>query len=277
MEPLRTFGHQNVKNLLDLQLKSGKFSHAYLFTGPEGVGKKILALELAGKILGTDNLSVHPDFAILDQTEDISVERIQQFMEGLSFKPFLGKYKVAIVNNAHLMNTQSSNALLKTLEEPSASTILILVSANKNLLPTIVSRCQTFFLNSFTVKQLKQFADERNLRTDGEILKLSFGSVARLMALQDKTVLVREQNSIQEFEDIKKGTKADRLLAISKFAELETPDMNNLFRSWLFWQRQALNKNANLYWGMSPLLAALDQLNTNKNKKLILQDLFLKI
>src|ERR1700722_14658809 len=100
METWQTFGHENAKKILDLQLKSGKLAHAYLFAGPQGVGKKTLALELAGKILSSQNLPIHPDFAILDQTESISVERMQQFMEGLSFKPFLGAKKVAIINNA---------------------------------------------------------------------------------------------------------------------------------------------------------------------------------
>ncbi len=271
METWQTFGHQSAKKLLDLQLKSGKLAHAYLFSGPEGVGKKILALELAAKILKTQNLGVHPDFAILDQAESISVERVQQFMEGLSFKPFVGAKKVAIINNAQLMNTQSANALLKTLEEPSQSTILILISVNKNLLPTIVSRCQTFVFNGFSLEQLKDFARGRELKDDDEILKLSFGSAARLLQLQDRDKLARQADSIKEFEQIKAGAKWGRLLAIARFADLEIPDLYQLFTSWLLWARQGD------YWGIPPLLAALQQLNTNKNKKLILQDLFLHL
>ena len=265
METWQTFGHQNIKRLLDLQLKSGKFPHAYLFFGPEGLGKKMLSLELAAKILGTEKLSNHPDFAILDQEEEIGVERMQQFMEGLGFKPFMGKYKVAIVNNAQLMNTQSSNALLKTLEEPSASTILILISANKNLLPTIISRCQVFNFNAFTVNQLRDFAKEGNLKADEKLLKLSFGSVGKLMQLQDTQNFVDEENKITDFEKLKAGHMADRLTAISQYAELETPDLRRLFNSWLFWQPSL------------HLLNAINLLETNKNKKLILQDLFLKI
>lgn len=271
METWQIFGHQNAKKLLDLQLKSGKFSHAYLFSGPEGVGKKSLALELAGKILNSQNLSTHPDFVILDQTDDIGVERVQQFMEGLSFKPFMGRYKVAVINNAHLMNTQSANALLKTLEEPSESTILILISANKNLLSTIISRCQTIAFNSFSVQQLKDFAAAKDLRAGGEILKLSFGSPARLLQLQDPNELTTQSSGVQDFEQIKSGARAERLLAIARFADFEVPDLRQLFVSWLMWARQ------NDYWVMPPLLGALEQLNTNKNKKLILQDLFLKL
>jgi DNA polymerase-3 subunit delta' len=265
MDAWQTFGHTNIKKLLDLQLKSGKFPHAYLFFGPAGLGKKKLALELAAKILSTEKLSNHPDFAILDQEEEIGVERAQQFMEGLGFKPFIGKYKVAVINNAQLMNTQSANALLKTLEEPSASTILILISANKNLLSTIISRCQVFNFNAFTLNQLKDFAKEQKIQSDEHLLKLSFGSVGRLLELQDSQKLSEEKEKIADFEKIKSGAVADRLTAISKYAELETPDLRQLFSSWLFWQ-------PSLY-----LLNAINLLETNKNKKLILQDLFLKI
>jgi DNA polymerase-3 subunit delta' len=271
METWQTFGHGNAKKVLDLQLKSGKLAHAYLFCGPQGIGKKTLALELAGKILNTQNLNTHPDFVILDQTEEIGVERTAQFMEGLSYKPFVGAKKVAIINNAELMNIQSSNALLKTLEEPSQSTILILVSANKNFLATIVSRCQTFNFNNFSLKQLKEFADKEGLQSSEEILKLSFGSVSKLLQLQNRDELAKQDKSIKDFEQIKAGAKADRLLAIAKFADLEALDLKQLFASWLMWARQSN------YSAMLALLGALQQLNTNKNKKLILQDLFLKI
>ncbi len=60
-----TFGHNQVKRILDLQLTSGRFAHAYLFLGPESVGKKMLALELAKKILGVSQLNNHPDFSLL--------------------------------------------------------------------------------------------------------------------------------------------------------------------------------------------------------------------
>ncbi len=277
MDSWKTFGHFNNKKLLELQLKSGKFAHAYLFVGPEGVGKKLMALELAQKILQTGNLNTHPDFAILDQVEDINVERMQQFMEGLSFKPFVGLKKVAVINNAHLMNNQSANALLKTLEEPSASTVLILVSANKNLLSTIISRCQTFFFNSFSLGQLKEFCSANEVNASDELLKLSFGSIGRLIKLQDGEFLEKEKSNIKELENLERSQSADRLLTIAKFAEWETPDLQSLFSSWLFWQRQSLAINMGARKSMPYMLSALEQLNTNKNKKLILQDLFLKL
>src|SRR5574340_798591 len=111
----QTFGHESVKRVLDKQLKLKKFPHAYLFFGPEGVGKKTLALEFAAKILGAGNLSVHPDFQILEEADNIAVERTREFIASLGFKPLAAKYRVAVVNDAQNLSSQSGNALLKTL------------------------------------------------------------------------------------------------------------------------------------------------------------------
>ena len=110
-----TFGFEAVKNILDKQMKAGKLAQAYLFCGPEGIGKKTLAVELAKKILQTENVSNHPDFQILSEEGEISVERVRQFIAGLSYKPFFAEKKVAIIDSAQNLNTQSGNALLKTL------------------------------------------------------------------------------------------------------------------------------------------------------------------
>lgn len=272
----QTFGHENVKRILDLQLQSGQLSHAYLFYGPEGIGKKTLALELAGKILESDErIMSHPDFSILDQTDEIKVEQMQQFMTGLSFKPFVAAKKVAIINNAQLMNTQSSNALLKTLEEPSPSTVLILISSNKNLLSTILSRCQVFSFNEFTKQQLQEFAHQHQVAADRDVLEFSFGRIGRLLELQDTKIFQSEKLFVSEFEKLQKSTEAERLLAIGQFAEKEPQELQKLFTTWLFWQRQHLNGQS--VRSITQLLEALRQLETNKNKKLILQDLFLKM
>lgn len=283
MTTWHTFGHENIKKILDLQMRSGKLSHGYLFCGPEGIGKKELALEFAQKILiqtknsSGSSLQSHPDFSILDQIEEISMERMHQFMEGLSFKPFVSSKKIAIINNAHLLNTQSSNALLKTLEEPSPSTILILISANKDVLPTILSRSQFFSFNLFTESQLTIFAQEKNILATTESVMLSFGRIDRLLSLQDKKKLEYEKNIISQFEELQISPEAERLLAVNRFAELEPEDLRNLFLSWTFWKLQQLRSNTSSYKMVGSLLEALAQLQTNKNKKLILQSLFLRI
>ena len=168
------FGHETIKNILEKQLSAGVFPHAYLFVGPQGVGKKALGLELAQKILGAENVTGHPDFLLLDVEGEIKMESALEFISRLSLKPFIGKYKVAIINNAENLNQQSGNALLKTLEEASGSTIIILVAGFGKLLPTIVSRCQTFNFHGFSKEELVTHSANLSLKATQEMIDLSF-------------------------------------------------------------------------------------------------------
>jgi len=282
MSDWNTYGHEQVKRILDLQLQSGNLSHAYVFFGPEGIGKKMLAQEFAEKILRLSDTShapfaSHPDAAILDGGAEITVEHMHIFMEGLSYKPFRAQKKVAIMNDAHLMNTQSSNALLKTLEEPSPSTIVILISTHKNLMPTILSRCQVFSFSSFTDTQMGAYLSQAGIQPPASQVLLSFGRIGRLLQLQDAAELAAEQKRIQQFTELKKNQIAERILAIKDFSELEVNDLQKLMTTWLLWQRQVINEDQRSYPIAHHVQESLRQLQTNKNKKLILQNLFLHI
>jgi DNA polymerase-3 subunit delta' len=275
----QTFGHDNVKNILSKQLAMEVFPHAYLFAGPEGVGKKTLALEFAQRILGAGHLKQHPDFKLLADSEgQIPVEEVRDFIGGLGYKPFAAKRKVAILDNAQNLNVQSSNALLKTLEEPSESTILILIASGKQLLPTIVSRCQVFNFNAFTAKQLESYAKAKKLKAGPDILALSFGSIGRLEnLLKDKESEQKSAQVISRYRSLRGGRTADRLLAVSEFSELETKELESLLEDWYYWQAGNLREDPVGYKASAALGEALAQLKTNKNKKLILQGLFLSI
>jgi DNA polymerase III subunit delta' len=273
-----TFGHDLIKQTLGKQLAAGIFPHAYLFYGPEGVGKKTLALEFTQKILDSTQLNQHPDFQILEEGGQISVERIRDFIASLSFKPFLAKKKVAIINDAQNLNLQSSNALLKTLEEPKPGTILILIASGRQLLPTIVSRCQAFNFNLFTEKQLREYAALRGLETSGQTAALSFGSISKLVRLaQDNNFSRETREKIESFEKLQAGTAADRLLAIANFSDMETEALEQTIACWYFWQAGNLRDRPLKYKVVEALGEALVQLQGNKNKKLILQGLFMKI
>jgi DNA polymerase-3 subunit delta' len=269
----QTFGHKTLKNILQKQLAANKVSSTYLFLGPEGVGKKTLALELAGKILGADRLDNHPDYQLFDAQGEITVEQTLEFMSRLSYKPFLAGKKVAIINNAQNLNLQSGNALLKTLEEPSPSTIIILISSQK-LLPTIMSRCQVLYFNSFSFGQLAEFD-----KTAGqEIVSLSFGSIARLKKLrEDKNYLEEEKQVISFLEDLKKKKPSARLSLVSVLAEKESQELENNFLTWLKWETSLLKQKTPAWKALDALQGAILSLSRNQNKKLILQRLFLNI
>jgi len=274
----KIFGHQAIKNILNKQLSAGVFPHAYLFIGPQEVGKRTLALEFAQKILGTHNLANHPDFLELNQETEITMEPALAFIGRLSLKPFVGKYKVAIINNAENLNQQSGNALLKTLEEPSDSTIIILVAGFGKILPTIYSRCQIFNFNSFISEQLTDFAGREGLKINQEILDLSFGSFGRLKRLvQDKEFFTAQKDAVTQFDKMSQAGKGQKLAMISDFADMEETDLESLLNCWMFWQFGKLRVQPRDFGKVSAIVEALQGLKRNFNKKLVLQSLFLKI
>ena len=274
----KVFGHSHVTRILEKQLETGQLAHAYLFFGPEGLGKKLLALDFARKALGTENLDTHPDFSLVDGSEEgVSAEAARQLMSELGTKPFFGGRKVVVVDGAQNLNLSSSNALLKTLEEPAGSAIVILV-ASRRLLPTIVSRCQVFRFNRFSQDQLAAFARAAGLAPKQEHLALSFGSPARLARLlSDEAFLAAEQQSLAGFLEIQALPKGERLVRIPEYAEMEPAELEKLFAAWSQQAVTQLGDRPALRRAIAGLEAAQQQLRTNKNKKLILQGVFLKI
>lgn len=278
MDAWKTFGHEPVKTILTKQLLAKRFAHAYLFSGPEGVGKKQLALEFAQRVLQAERLNTHPDFQILNLEGEIVMQEALAFIGRLSLKPFLGPHKVAIINNAQNLNSASGNALLKTLEEPSSGTVIILISTTAQLLPTIVSRCQSFAFYGFSEQGLREFARAKGLNPGQEAINFSFGSITRLLALcSDKQALEQQVKAVGRFGEIRKAPLADRLLAVSDYANLEAAQLQELFTLWLQSSKHQLSQKPESYRNLRSLQAALEGLGMNKNKKLILQSLFLKI
>lgn len=276
--PWKTFGHERTKAVLERQIGASNLPHAYLFSGPDGSGKKFLALELAAKVLGTERPESHPDFLSLDQEEEYSVGQIRDFIARLALKPLAARKKIAIINNVHLLNVQGSNALLKTLEEPSPSTVIILVGNGQKLLPTIRSRCLILSLQPFTISQLQNFADSRKLKVSSEILKMSFGSPGLLVKLcADETLAKNRQQGIEQWQQLKKQGTAERLLAIGGLAEAETPELSNLIGSWLLAETQDLGAHPQNYNIVAALQDTAVALGTNQNRKSILQNLFLRV
>jgi len=135
-------GHKKQWEFLKNKFEANQLSHAYLFSGAEGIGKKFFAKEFA-ELIGCK----FPDLKIIEIKEDkseIDISQIREVQNFLAYKSYNGGFKIVIVNDAHLMSQEAQNCLLKTLEEPKGETILFLVTSKPNmLLQTIFSRCQT--------------------------------------------------------------------------------------------------------------------------------------
>lgn len=161
----KIIGHNQIINFFDKVIDNASLSHAYCFVGLEHLGKRRVAEYVASKILETslEKLSSNFDFVLLEQeidekTEktkrDITVKQIRELRSQLSKRSYSGGYKVAIIDDAEKMNSEASNALLKTLEEPTEKTVIFLITKDENQLPaTILSRCQ--LINFFPVSQME--------------------------------------------------------------------------------------------------------------------------
>ena len=147
-------GQERAISLLTKSMDNGNISHAYLFSGPAGVGKMQVAMAFAYSLIQRQDRqaevyfsgNMHPDLFIIEKLENrslISKEQVTQELEPwLALKPYRAQRRVAIIRDAHLMSLEAANALLKTLEEPPDYALIILISDDDNLLETIVSRCQ---------------------------------------------------------------------------------------------------------------------------------------
>src|SRR3990167_5524082 len=143
----KTTGHNNNKKYFENVVKMGFLSHAYIFCGPEGIGKKMFAYDLF-RMINQREPEGDPDFKLLtpcleeDETK-IYVEDIRNLKSYLSLKPYFGPYKFVIINDADRLVSEAANAFLKMLEEPSPLTVIILISSKPKLIPpTVLSRCE---------------------------------------------------------------------------------------------------------------------------------------
>ena len=159
-------GHKKQWEFLKNKFEANQLSHAYLFTGADGIGKRKFAEELS-ELVGCK----FPDLKIITLKEDkkeIDISQIREVQNFLSYKSYNGGFKIVIIDGAHLMNTEAQNCLLKTLEEPKGDTILFLVTSKPDvLLPTIFSRCQT--MKFFKTKDGKDNSEK--LDREQELLK----------------------------------------------------------------------------------------------------------
>lgn len=271
METQTIYGHKVAQNLLNKQLESSNFAHAYLFSGPSGVGKYTLAKEFAGKAL---NHSV-ADFFELDLAEQNSIEELRQFLSIISVRPVNGQWKVAILNNFDLASPILENALLKTLEEPSSSTILILVASGQ-LLPTIISRCQVISFNRLSVEDMTAFAKDSGLVVTPEIVQISAGSPSKLIGLVTNSAATQKiAEWTKKLEIVQNSSVSEKLLLVSELGSEETSFLREVLLSFLEKNRSQLNVYPESVGVMRKTMEALELLKFNLNKKLALQRLLL--
>jgi len=175
-------GHEWAVDLLRQHVAQGSFRHAYLFSGPRGIGRRTLALRLAQAINclkpaapGEPCLTCracqqmermqHPDLALVQAEQEggtLRVEQVRELQHSLSLAPYEARYRIALLLRFEEANPNASNALLKTLEEPPSQVVLLLTAESaESLLPTIVSRCEVLRLRPLPLETVTQGLQER--------------------------------------------------------------------------------------------------------------------
>lgn len=262
-------GQDNIVQTLKNSIKRGQLAHAYLFCGPRGVGKTSAA-RIFAKIINCENPSEdmepcgHCESCVsfregrsyciheLDAASNNSVDDIKALIDQVNIPPQVGKYSVFIVDEVHMLSQAAFNAFLKTLEEPPAHAIFILATTEKHkILPTILSRCQTYDFNRISiqdiVKNLRMIATKEDIEIDDESLHViamkADGAMRDALTIFDQSVafcgthvryedIIRNlnvldyENCFTEVEDFLKGDYAAALL---KFDEILSKGFNALY------------------------------------------------
>lgn len=166
-------GQKHITDTLKRAIEKGAISHAYLFTGPRGVGKTSVARILAHEVnnLPYSDESVHLDIIEIDAASNRRIDEIRDLRDKVHISPTSAKYKVYIIDEVHMLTREAFNALLKTLEEPPAHCIFILATTESHKLPeTIVSRTQRF---EFKPIEIKDAVDHLTKLSKTEGIKIS--------------------------------------------------------------------------------------------------------
>lgn len=194
-------GNDSIKEKLLATLESGSISNTLLFSGPEAIGKSLFAIALASKIMqpqkDLDPIALkkihsnnHPDLHVYEpegKTSNHSISSIRNLIEQVNMAPFEAKAKVFIIKDAHRMLLPSANALLKTLEEPTFDSYIILITSKvEEILPTITSRCFRFNFSAISDNEIINFLQKNySLSFDDaiKISKISNGSIGKAIDL----------------------------------------------------------------------------------------------
>ncbi len=303
-------GHQKQQQFLKKSAELDKISHAYLFHGPGKLGKKTIALEFI-KLLNCQNdfrpcgtcrscqdiqKNVSPDLTIIEPDgAEIKINQIKKLQQNLSLCSYQAKFKAAIINKAECMNQEAQNCFLKTLEEPSGKTVLILITEHSEaLLPTILSRVEKIKFSLLPISKIENYLQEKRVEAAEEIALISEGRPRVALELSaHPELLVRQKQKMKELERLISGNIAFRFQYAKTMAQApqELPEIldiwNRCFRNALLAKLEVKGFSSTNFKNYSVIrlknilktLQSIKNLlaNTNVNPRLALEMLMIEL
>jgi DNA polymerase III subunit delta' len=253
-------GQEKAKKFMLRTLASGRLPHAFLFKGPEGVGKQLFARGLAAAMncraegrIGACGACVscrkfrsgnHPDFMVISPEKGaIKIEQVRQMCQALSYPPYESDTRVVLLEDVHTMRAEAANSLLKTLEEPPADNLLILTAdSSREILPTIASRCQVVPFHALSMQDTARILEGLPGHPDPDasrlLARLSEGSPGRAKMFLKTEMVETLKKVISVIADPE--TDGDRNLGVllrtaDMMAELKEnlPPFLGLLKLWL--------------------------------------------
>jgi len=299
-------GHKKQIKFLENILQSKNTSQTYFFVGPESVGKFSIAKLFADSLnKGMEKIEQkkiseeikNPDVEILEpeiiekkgviKIKNIEVKSVRNAQKNLSLYPLSGKFKVLIINNAHGMNTASQNSLLKTLEEPNGTAVIVLVTHKGGaILDTIKSRCQNVNFNLVALNEIRKGFQGRIIEKDLE--KVSIFSMGRPGEVEE---MIKNNENLEEKKSFIKDLGELSSMNLVKKLELAEKYSKNIPRTvkilefWIWFlrvqffrgQKNEL-KTKQYYKAIKRIDEVLEKIkNPSFNGRLILENLFLKL
>ena len=258
-------GHELAINTLRRALLAQRVRHAYLFTGPEHIGKALLAQRFAQTLLCTGGgdtnnapqnpcnvcLSCrkvmhgnHPDVHYVSRPQDkqfILIEQVRALQADAARKTLEGRRNIFIIQGMHEMNVQAANCLLKTLEEPEPDVVLLLTTPDPGLLlPTILSRVQQIPMQLLTMKQIKSALEDRwHVEPDEAnlIAALAAGRMGwAVQAVEDEDMLADRQAQLEILAKLSTAGKVQRF-DVAQRLSADSDKLHGILELWLLWWR----------------------------------------